>query len=133
MSVCCSFLKSILVDCPFSYFLTSFLPTEPDPPERFSVFFVNITSVLISWTAYTCNYAYPSAMTVRYREEGETIWIERVINLNPSKDFVLAGQFKYKTVYQFSSRLKYGGRFGVYSSVLKMLSPGTLISTFFNS
>jgi len=97
--------------------------TEPDPPEQFSVFFVNITSVLISWTAYTCNYAYPSAMTVRYREEGETVWIERVFNLDPSKDLVLAGQFKYKTVYEFSSRLKYGGRLGVYSSVLKMRSP----------
>ena len=68
-------------------------------------------------------------MTVRYRQEGATSWIERDFKLNPAKDLVITEQFEYKTVYEFSSRLKYGGRFGVYSSVIKTLSPGTSVST----
>ena len=72
-------------------------------------------------------------MTVRYRQEGATAWIERLFKLNPAKDFVLTEQFEYKTVYEFSSRLKYEGRFGVYSPIIKMRSPGTLVLTYFSS
>ena len=70
-------------------------------------------------------------MTVRYRQEGATSWIERLLQLNPAKDFVLTEHFEYKTVYEFSGRLKYEDRFGVYSPLIKMLSPGTLVPTFF--
>ena len=65
-------------------------------------------------------------MTVRYRQEGATAWIERLFKISPAKDFVLTEQFGYNSVYEFRSRLKYEGRFGVYSPVIKLLSPGTL-------
>lgn len=72
-------------------------------------------------------------MMIRYRQEGATAWIKRPFKLNLVTDLVLTGQFEYKTVYEFSSRLMYEGRYGVYSPVIKTLSPGTLVSTFFSS
>lgn len=80
-----------------------------------------------------CNHAFPSVMTVQYRQEDATAWNERLFKLSPAKDLVLTEQFEYNTVYEFKSRLKYEGRFGVYSAIIKMLSPGTLVSTFFSS
>ena len=65
-------------------------------------------------------------MTVRYRQQGATAWIERLFKISPAKDFVLTEQFEYNSVYEFRSRLKYEGRFGVYSPVIKILYPGAL-------
>ena len=66
-------------------------------------------------------------MTVRYRQQGATAWIERLFKISPAKDFVLTEQFEYNSVYEFRSRLKYEGHFGVYSPVIKIPSPGTLL------
>lgn len=73
-----------------------------------------------------CNDVHPSAMMVRYRQEGATIWIERLFK-NMANNLVLTGhQFKYKTVYEFHGRLVYDGRVGVFSDVIKARSPGKL-------
>ncbi|CAH3019856.1 unnamed protein product [Porites evermanni] len=100
---------------------------EPDPPKTFVVVFANITTVQISWSADKCNgIRKPSSLFVRYRKEGYSAWIEDHYN-NPPQSIFLTGKFQYETVYEFSSRLGYKNRIGVYSRPLKLRSPGKVI------
>lgn len=102
--------------------IPSFLLTEPDPPKTFTAVFINITSVLISWSAYTCNDVSPSAVMVRYRRDGATYWIERMFKILANK-LILTGQFHYNTAYEFKGRLVYDGRVGAFSRVTKTRFP----------
>lgn len=68
-------------------------------------------------------------MMVRYRQQGASTWIETLYK-HQAKDLVLTGQFQYETVYEFSGRLVYDGRVGVYSSLVKTRSPGKLFSIY---
>ena len=113
----------------FDRFLPSFLSItciEPDPPKKFNVTFINITSVVISWWAYLCNEALPRELRVRYRQQGSAVWTVTKYKY-PSGKMVLRRQFKYKTEYEFKVSIAYNGLRSRYSSVVKIRSPGMAI------